>query len=347
MDLPRRTFMERAALALAASPLLACEGEATGTTACAPPDGGASGGDVGDPSELFSEVAECPPPTVCTDPLNALIEGAPERVLDFSDMPYRQDDPRWSAEIMWDRAQVLQVATQFNGETQETAESLLREYPEGNTIGNEGCMLTCMGMVLRLLVPGEDPPWTPSTLNALGHLFYYYTPSGLSLTTLYSDLVSDSSLGEVQQVLKEDYLPAQGDWAKVYAHTSPLVRAYRSLPVEKRSEILLMLKTGTYLDTVASHYSLLHPEDDGGPDDANPRILDPAMPMDASGPWRLTDSAAQITQDEGIAQAWQDDGIDPTQLGGVWVFTRWRADRGRSRLGPLVAAWARELAQSA
>ena len=347
MDLERRTFIERAALAFAVSPLLACEGGSSSQRDGTVPDGTATG-DTSKPEPpsdavgRFSDIVTAPE---CPDPLAALIEAGPEGTLDFSEMPYRQDDPRWTAEIMWDRDQVLKVATEFNGESPEIADALIREYPEGNTIGNEGCMLTCIAMVLRLLVPNEDPPWTPATLNALAQLFYYYTPSGLSLTTLYGDLVSDSSVGEVQLVLKEDYLPAQTGWPKVYANTSPLVRAYRSLPVGKRADILLMVKSGTYLDTVASHYSLLHPDDTGGPEDPDPLILDPAMPLTTSGPWRLTDSANQVTLDEGIAAAWEEDNIEPTQLGGVWVFTRWPADRRRTRLGPLLAAWARELAK--
>jgi hypothetical protein len=126
---------------------------------------------------------------------------------------------------------------------------------------------------------------------------------------------------------------------------SPLLRAWRRLPPAKRSRFVVMLKTGTYDDTVASHYALLHPLDDAGPDVDDPLLLDPAQPLDDDGPWRLSDSAAQITSDPDILEAWNTAGITPTQLGGVWVFVRWNDARDRSLLSPLVHAWAQELAR--
>lgn len=314
--LPRRRFVQGLGLALAA-PVTACGG-----------------------TERASAGPEC------SDPIASAIAAAPDGRLDLTGMPYRQDDPRWGREVMWDRDLVLRAATELNGESPEVAESLIREFEDGNTIANEGCMLTCLAMVLRLFAPDADPTWTPAALNELAHLFYYYTPSGLSLTTLYGDLVSDATVGEVQLALKEEYLTAQAPWPRVRASTSALVRAYRSLPESKRSNFLVMLKTGTYLDTVASHYVILHPADTGGPDDDDPLILDPAQPLVDDRPWRLTDSAAQVKLDPDIAAAWDADGIAPTDLGGVWVFARWPAARDRSPLAPLVAAWARELVRA-
>lgn len=286
----------------------------------------------------------CSPPNAAVDPLDALLAATPDGQLDLAGLPHRQDDPRWGSDVMWDRAKVLRAAIELNGEDAEEAEALIREFSDGNTIANEGCQLTCLAMVLRLLMPDVEEPWTPRLLNQLAHAFYYYTPSGLSLTTLYGDLVSDASVGVVQLALKEEFLPGVVPWPRVTASTSPLVRAYRSLPPAKRTRFLVMLKTGTYDDTVASHFCLLHPLDDGGIDDDNPLILDPAQPLDDDGPWRLRDSASWITTDPLIEEAWQASGIDGTQLGGVWVFVRWSDARGRSLLGPLVLAWSRALA---
>jgi hypothetical protein len=286
----------------------------------------------------------CPPPDPAPDPLDAALAATPDGQLDLTGLPYRQDDPRWGGDIMWDREKVLRAAVELNDETPEDAAALIRAFPDGNTIANEGCQLTCLAMALHLLMPDVEEPWTPRLLNQLAHLFYYYTPSGLSLTTLYGDLVSDASVGVVQLALKEEFLPGVERWPRVTASTSPLVRAYRSLPPAKRTQFVVMLKTGTYDDTVASHFCLLHPLDDGGPDDDNVLILDPAQPLDDNGPWRLSDSASWITSDPAIGQAWQDAGIDATQLGGVWVFVRGTEARDRAPLAPLVHAWARVLA---
>ena len=264
--------------------------------------------------------------------------------VEAAGMPYRQDDPVWAEDLMWDRDLVIEAAVDLNGETQADAEELLREFDDGNTIANEGCMLTSMAMVLRLLLPDARPRWTPRSLNKTAQDLYYYTLSGLSLTTLYADLVSEVSNGQIQLCLKEEYLPGTASWPKMFANTSALVRAYRSLAPAQRADFLIMLKTGTYDDTVASHYVLLHPDDMGTPDSDDPQILDPAMPMEATGVWRLSDSAAWITGDPDIAAGWAESDIRPTQIGGVWVFTRWRAQHDRSRLAPLIRAWADELA---
>ena len=335
----RRAFLSQAArlgALLGASSLASACADDTRRAASNGPDGSDVGADVGEDAPQQDE--PCPPPP---DP----IADAPDGALDLGGMPYRQDDPRWTNDIMWDRDLVLQAAVELNGESPEDAEALMREFENGNTIGNEGCLLTCLAMVMRLLIPEAQPTWTPSLLNELAHYFYYYTPSGLSLTTLYADLVSDSTIGEVQLALKEEYLPAQPGWSKVHVHTSTLVRAYRRLPPAKRAHFLLILKTGTYDDTVASHYALLHPDDPGTPDDPDPLLLDPAQPLDMAAPWRMSDSAAWITTDPEIGAAWERDGIEPTQLAGVWVFARWRG--GRSSLAPLIHAWGAELAAQA
>jgi hypothetical protein len=273
-------------------------------------------------------------------------EGGPAFAWSDAGLPLRQDDPKWSKDLMWDRDLVITAAHELNGETLSTAQSLLREFEDGNSIGNEGCLLTCLAMVLRLLQADAKPAWTPKVLNKLAHEAYYYTLSGLSMTTLYADLVSEVSGGAVQLCLKEEYLPGEPGWAKMRASTSPLLRACRSLPPSARSSFLVMLKTGTYDDTVASHYALLDPNETDPLDQADVAILDPAMPADATQqPWRLSDSAAAITQDPDIAQGWQDSGIEPTQIGGVWVFALMAPSQGRPQLAALVAAWATQLAQ--
>ncbi len=263
-----------------------------------------------------------------------------------SKMPYRQDDPAWATDLMWDRKQVIEVDTKYNGDTKADAESLLRNFSDGNSIGNEGCMLTCMAMVLRLLAAPAKPLWTPKTLNSTAQSLYYYTLPGLSMTTLYADLVAEVCDGNVQLCLKEEYLPGEKTWPKQFANTSALVRAYRTLTPAVRSDFLLMIKLGTYDDTVASHYVLLHPSDAGAPDDDDPEILDPAKPLAETKLWRISDSAQWITQDPDIAAGWQAAGILPKQIGGVWVFARWQADHQRSRLAPLIQAWAAELAKT-
>jgi hypothetical protein len=260
-------------------------------------------------------------------------------------LPYRQDDPTWADDLMWDRDLVIRADTELNGQSQQVAESLLRPFRNGNSIGNEGCMLTCFAMVLRMFDPLANVPWTPRKLNTIAQWLYYYTPAGVSMTTLYADLVSEVSHGEIQLALKEEYLPGARDWPKRFVHTVPLVRAWRSLPPEVRASQAVMLKMGTYDDTVASHYVLLHPNDPGDPDSDDPWILDPAMPHDEAGPWRMTDCAAWIKGDPAIARGWDRDGIEDTQVGGVWVFTRWTQAHDKALLAPLVAAWAAELAR--
>ncbi|MFM2161370.1 MAG: hypothetical protein RLZZ383_882 [Pseudomonadota bacterium] len=263
---------------------------------------------------------------------------------DLTGMPFRQDDPTWGSTLMWDRALVIRAATELNGFSPIRAAGLLRRFPDGNNIANEGCQLTCFAMILKLLDPNADAAlWTPKRLNSAAQAMMYYTLSGLSMTTLYGDVVSDVTLGRVQLAIKEEYLPGVRQWPQVFCSTSPLVRAYRRLPLSQRADMLLMLKTGTYDDTVASHYVLLHPHDEGAPDDDNVTLLDPAMPFSGSLPWRLSDSAAWITGDPGIGRAWEQLGIDDTQIGGVWVFLRLPETRSRAALAPLLALWAEEL----
>src|SRR5438309_1261193 len=125
--------------------------------------------------------------------------------------PYRQDDPIWNDDPMWSRAAVIEVHQRYNGASHSAASKLLRRFSSGSTIGNEGCLLTCLAMVLRLLgQPGHR--WTPRTLNRFAHEHHYYTPAGLAMATLYADIVCHASDGQAQLVLKEEYLSGESRW---------------------------------------------------------------------------------------------------------------------------------------
>jgi hypothetical protein len=259
-------------------------------------------------------------------------------------MPYRQDDPRWGKKLMWDRKEVVKVAREFNDETRADANSLLYPYKDGNNIANEGCMLSCLAMVLKLLAPPAKPSWNPGTLNRAAQDAYYYSRSGLSMVTLYPDLVSEMSEGHVGLAMAQDYLPGVKGWTRVYANTSPLVRAYRSLTPAQRSNYLVMIKTGTYDDTASSHYALLHPNSEQSPDEPDALLLDPAEPRSHKGDWTMTDSATWIGQEPQIKRDWAKAGIQPTQIGGAWVFSRWNPSTGAPLIGPLVQSWSQQLA---
>ena len=267
-------------------------------------------------------------------------------LLNLAGMPYRQDDPRWGKNLMWDRKQVVKVAREFNHETRSEAESLLYPYRDGNNIANEGCMLSCLAMVLKLLAPAAKPAWTPATLNRAAQDAYYYTRSGLSIVTLYPDLVSEMSEGHVGLAMAQDYLPGVKGWRRVYANSSPLVRAYRALTPAQRSNYLVMIKTGTYDDTASSHYALLHPNSEQSPDEADALLLDPAEPRSHKGDWTMTDSAKWIGQEPQIKRDWAKAGIQPTQIGGAWIFSRWVPSTGAPLIGPLVQSWSQQLAVS-
>ena len=257
--------------------------------------------------------------------------------------PYRQDDPVWAADVMWSRDAVIDVHRRYNGASRTEASRLLRPFTSGNTIGNEGCLLTCLAMVLRLLTP-PGQHWTPRTLNRFAHKHHYYTPAGLAMATLYADIVSHASQGEVQLLLKEEYLPGESEWPRTHASTCLPFRAYRTLTKQSRQDVALVLKTGTYDDTMASHFVVVDPVDPGRPDDDDFKVLDPGEPIPSTKrPWLLSDSSRRIREDDQINTAWRRDGIDDLQLGGVWVFARWMsADEellgGRfiTRLGSLV-----------
>lgn len=252
----------------------------------------------------------------------------------LAELPFRQDDPRWAGRVLWKRDVVVRIDTEFNGHPRDEAESLIRRFDDGNTLANEGCLLTCLSMVLRLLDRERSATWTPATLDAETQRLHFSTQSGLSMAPMMADLVSEVTLGAVQLVAKEEYLAGVEGRARVFPHTAPLLRAFRTLEPSARRDVVAMLKTGTWDDTVASHYVLVHPLDEGGPDARDVRLLDPAQPLENKAPWTLTDSARRICADEAIAAEWKKAGIGPTQVGGLWLFSRGRPPAA------LLRAWA-------
>lgn len=301
-------------------------GKATGLVAAA-----GLGGAAGIGITTASQGGEIPAGTL--EPLNPKGAG----------LPYRQDDPRWGSDLMWDRSVVLDIAKQQEGFAAVEADALMRKFPDGNNIANEGCQLTCLAMVLRLLDPGHKPAWTPKNLNTAAHDGLYYTLSGLSISTLYADIVSDLTDGQVQLIAKEEYPTGANGWPHMTAPASPLASAYLQLDESQRAGAVTMLKTGTWDDTVASHYVLIDPTAPSNSDEANVPILDPAMPADRSGSWTLDDSAEWIAQDPEIAKAWKRQGIGPTDIGGVWVFSRFDSSSASNLSAPLIAAWNQQL----
>ncbi len=115
--------------------------------------------------------------------------------------PFRQDDSAWAADVMWDRQAVMGAHQQYNHRSKTEASRLPWPFPGGNTIGNEGRLLTSLAMVLHLL--DQNPGcWSPRNLNAFAHKRQHYTGCGLSVAPLYADVVCGASKGEVQLLLK-------------------------------------------------------------------------------------------------------------------------------------------------
>jgi hypothetical protein len=244
---------------------------------------------------------------------------------------------------MWDRQAVMAVHQEYNHANKTEASRLLGRFRAGNTIGNEGCLLTSLAMVLRLLDqnPGR---WSPKTLNVFAHKQLYYTLCGLSMATLYADLVCEASNGGVQLLLKEEYLSGKPDWPPTCASTCMPIRAYRTLSPGDRRDVVVMIKTGTYDDTVGSHFLLVDQANPGSLDDDDFVVQDPAEPLpSAKAPWLLSDSSRHICQDQKIREAWRKAGLRDLQLAGVWVFARWLSRRDATLGGTFLRAMAQLL----
>lgn len=169
--------------------------------------------------------------------------------------------------------------------------------------------------------------WTPKKLNRTAQDHLYCTSAGLSMATLYAD-VCEASKGEVQLLLKEEYLSGETGWPRTTASTCVPLRAFRRMSLRNREDVAVMLKTGTYHDTVGSHFVLVDPLEPGPDDAEDVPILDPAQPLKSSKrPWFLSESARRICEDERIRAEWHRAGIRDLQLAGVWVFARWVSNR--------------------
>jgi hypothetical protein len=270
-----------------------------------------------------------------------LLRRANMKVKYTKDRPFRQDDPRWANEIMWNRKLVMECYNQYIKDSDDEAQELLRDLDNkgGNTIGNEGCLITCLAMVLHML---DGEKWNPKKLHEKATELLYYSQCGLSMATLYADLVSEVSNGEVQLCIKEEYLSGETGWEPTFATESIPLRAYFRLPEKERKHFIAMLKIGTYDDTIASHYVLVDPEVpinlQNGRDVA---ILDPAMPLytvNTPNPWRLSDSMKQIRKDKKIRGELDRKKIQLLQICGVWLFARWKSEDQDSLLTPLFDA---------
>ncbi|MDP2308628.1 MAG: hypothetical protein Q8P18_21585 [Pseudomonadota bacterium] len=260
---------------------------------------------------------------------------------------FRQDDKRWRGEVMWNRALVAAAAA-AGGVVPEDAADLMPPHSRGNaTIGSDGCMITSLAMILRWLDPDAEQAWNPQSVLAAAVSEGFSHPSGISMVTLYADLVSDVSKGEVQLACKEDYLSGRDGWGRRgrnFVADCALLQAYLRLPPTTRADFAVMLKIGTWSDAFASHFVVVHPGQEGVAHTAEElRVLDPAMSETANhATWTLADADRNLRHDPKIGEAWRDQGIEPGQLAGVWMFARWRQG-GRYLLGALLGAMASEV----
>ena len=162
------------------------------------------------------------------------------------------------------------------------------------------------------------------------------------MVQLYADLVLDLSNGNVQLCAKEEYLSGQKGWAANFAWDCWIIEAYAWLSAAEKRDFVVMLKTGTHDDSVASHYVLIDPARKLVSGENDLCILDPAMRAPAGALWRLSDSAAQICKDNSIAREWERCEIDPCQISGVFLFGRWRASSDQALMQPILRAWANQ-----
>jgi len=161
------------------------------------------------------------------------------------------------------------------------------------------------------------------------------------MATLYADLVCEASNGEVQLLLKEEYLSGEPGWPPTYASTCMPLRAYRTLSPQGRRDVVVMIKTGTYDDTVGSHFLLVDQADPGLPDDDDFVVQDPAKPLpSAKVRWLLSDSSRHICHDQKVREAWHATGVSDLQLAGVWIFARWHSARDAALGAPFLRAMA-------
>jgi hypothetical protein len=204
-----------------------------------------------------------------------------------------QDDPSWAKTVLW----------------------------EGKTIEDEGCLLTALTMVLRMLDSQKNQYTTPDKLNEFAHEKEFYSIDGKSGVQLYADICLDASNGRVQLIAKEEYLSGEEGWIAHFACDSYLLRTYRVLPLAIRKNYAIMVKIGVHDDTFASHYLIVDPDTPGNLDDNDFNVLDPAQPYDSKATcWTLSSSYVQIRKDPDIATELDECQIEELQISGVWLF---------------------------
>lgn len=240
--------------------------------------------------------------------------------------PFSQNDSRWRKEKMWDRQTVLDILRTHEGFTEREASEWLEVYEDGNTIGNEGCQITCLAMVLKLLDDRTKKlDWNPRRLHKLAQNGLYYSSCGVSLVQLYADLCCDATEGRVQLLAKEEFLAGEYRSRATFAADSSLLRFYRGLEKKLQRDFAAMVKMGTYDDTFASHYVLVDPSAPGDPDQNDFRVLDPAEPIHSNDRiWNLSNSFSYLHENgkSKIGMEWHRLGIKPLQIAGVWLFGR-------------------------
>ena len=248
--------------------------------------------------------------------------------------PFRQSDPAWGKEVMWDRAIVMAVHKKHNRGSHTSPKDLLARYDDGNTLSNEGCLITCLAMVLRIL-DDRGSRWTPLQLHRKAQDLLYYSKSGLSNVPLYADLVADVSDGDVQVCVQEQYLSGVKPWPRTFASGCMILRVYRALAATARRDFTIMLKIGTHDDTSASHYVLVDPDAPGEIGDDDVPVLDPALTYRAQSRQVDADVIPQQylkNEDGDIKKQWRHAEIRSLQLSGVWAFARWRT-KSQTALG--------------
>ena len=251
--------------------------------------------------------------------------------------PYRQADPKWANDTMSLKNKLIGVHLAVNGKTLAD----VRDWEWGDTIGTDGCLLTCLAMTLRLLAT-DGARWTPRTLNREARKLLYYSDAGLSIVPLYADLLADVSDGSVQLCVQEQYFAGEKGHPARFASQSSLIRGYRTLSPAKRLDFTVMVKIGTHDDTFASHYVLVDPDQPGSPNEDDFAILDPDQPKRKRvKSWFVSDSYRRLHDErQDIRTEWHKQGIrwQENQLCAVWAFARWRKRGSRCLAGDLFKA---------
>lgn len=253
--------------------------------------------------------------------------------------PFRQDNPDWADCEMWHRPTIIETLVSKNKWTEDEASEWIRKFkgdrpdkPGKNNIGNEGCLITSLAMILVLLGSKKFQNKTPEYLNKFAMEKLYYSRSGISLVPLYADIILEITEGAVQLAAKEEYSWSPKE-SKTTMSNSTIAKKYLCSAENIRKNYALMIKIGTYDDAVASHYLLIDPDKQDLTD--NPKVLDPAMPLESKKTiWTLSDSYRQICKDPDIKKKILKEGVDETTIRGIWLFAKWENSSSESLLEP-------------